>query len=225
MVNSLRRIPLIAPALALTAVAIHALLGAPDYLVFERGGLAPLDLARLFTCHLTHWSWEHLLWDAAVFALVGSWCERIDRRAFAIFLATAAVAIPIIVLAAIPELDSYAGLSGIDVGAVILAVTISLFRRESPVPRSSMRGRARGQVSRKPGVTPPPRQAVALGLMGLAVVAKVVYELLAGRTVMFDADAGFVPVPLAHLVGVVVGLVVAFAKVVKQRAVRQDRTA
>jgi rhomboid family GlyGly-CTERM serine protease len=185
-------------------VVIHAVLGTPEYLVFERGEGGPLDLARLFTCHLTHWSWEHLLWDAAVFAVVGSWCERLDRRAFAVFLVASAVAIPPIVLLVRSDLGSYAGLSGIDIGAAALAVCLSLGR--------AVRRDDRGA-------------AALIATFGVALVAKLIYELVAGRTVMFDEDAGFVPVPLAHLVGVVVGLIVALAKVVKQRPVRQDRAA
>jgi len=229
------RPPLIAPLLAIAAVVLRALPGVSEHLVFARGGSSLFDLGRLLTCHLVHWSWEHLLWDVAVFAVVGSWCERLDRKAFAIFLALAAIAIPPIVLAADPSLGAYAGLSGIDVGAVVFAVTLSLFRmrgragsRQAAAP-ARMAGRAGGQVSRTPGAAPPPRQATAqsvlVGLLGAAVVAKVVYELAAGRTVMFDASAGFVPVPLAHLIGVCAGLVVALSKVAKNRALRQDRTA
>ena len=102
----------------------------------------------------------------------------------------------------------------------MFAVTFSLIR---------VVGRARGQVSRTPGAAPPPGQAAAqlgfLGLLGIAVVTKVVYELAAGRTVMFDASADFVPVPLAHLVGLCFGAAVAIATVAKKRAVRQDRAA
>lgn len=208
--SKLSRMPLLAPLLAIGAVAIHATLGAPEQLIFARDGFAPPDLARLFSCHLVHWNWEHLLWDATVFAVVGSWCERLDRRAFAIFLAVAAFAIPLIVLAVHPEIVSYAGLSGLDVGAVMFGVCVSLFRRVPHVGAVSMEGRAGREW--------------LLGLLGAAVVAKVIYELLAGRTVVFDESAGFVPVPLAHLVGVCVGLAVAIGTVVKGRAVRQDRT-
>ena len=223
------RLPIIAPLLAIAAVLLRAMPEVSEHLVFERGGLSLLDLGRLVTCHLVHWNWEHLLWDVAVFTVVGSWCERLDRRAFVVFLGLAAIAIPPVVLAAQPELTSYAGLSGIDVGAVIFAVAITLIRQLPLLRQSRMVGRARGQVSRRPGAAPPPRQAgarfVLLGLLGIAVVAKVVYELAAGRTVMFDASADFVPVPLAHLVGVCIGLAVALSTVAKKRLVRQDRTA
>ncbi|MBW2276121.1 MAG: rhomboid family intramembrane serine protease [Deltaproteobacteria bacterium] len=224
-----RRLPLITPLFALAAVVLRVLPEVSDQLVFVRGGSSVLDLGRLFTCHLVHWSWEHLLWDALVFTVVGSWCERLDRKAFAIFLATAAIAIPPVVLLVNPVLGSYAGLSGLDVGAVMFAVSVSLLRQFPVRKQTRMEGRASGKVSRKPGAALPARQAAARiwfpSLLGIAVVGKVVYELLAGRTVMFDASADFIPVPLAHLVGVCVGAVVAIATVAKNRAVRQDRAA
>jgi hypothetical protein len=64
-----------------------------------------------------------------------------------------------------------------------------------------------------------------VSLLGIAVVAKVIYEVTAGRTVMFDSPAEFVPVPAAHLVGICVGLVVAITAVAKNPPVRQDRIA
>jgi len=223
------RIPIVAPLFALAALILHALPEISDQLVFVRGGSSLLDFGRLFTCHLVHWNWEHLLWDAAVFAVLGSWCERLDRRAFAIFLALAAVAIPPIVLAAHPGLNSYAGLSGLDVGALVFAVTITLFRQFPFRIQSRMEGRDGGRCLESLETAPPPWQAAAqtavVGLLGVAVLAKVVYELVAGRSVMFDASAGFVPVPLAHLVGLCLGAAVAIATVAKNRPVRQDRAA
>jgi hypothetical protein len=222
------RLPVITTILALTAVALRAMPEVSDQLVFERGGPSLLALGRLFSCHLVHWNWAHLLWDVAVFTAVGSWCERLDRKAFAVFLGLAAIAIPPIVLAAHTELSSYAGLSGIDVGALIFAVTISLIRRLPYRRQLRMVGRDGGRCPESLEAAPPPWQAAAqlwfLGLLGAAVVAKVVYELAAGRTVMFDSTADFVPVPLAHLVGICVGMAAALATFAKNRPVRQDRT-
>jgi rhomboid family GlyGly-CTERM serine protease len=192
------RAPVIAPVFALAAVSLFLLVGPAEPLLFTRGELGPLALLSLLTCHLAHWSLEHVLWDAAVFALVGSWCERLDRRAFAAFLGIAAVAIPPIVLLARPEITSYAGLSGLDVGALVLAVGLSL---------------RRGDL----------RRQLPVLLLGVGVVAKVVYELLAGHTMLFDSSADFVPLPLAHLIGALVGAAVVAARVVKTARLGHNR--
>ncbi|GMU24687.1 MAG: hypothetical protein AMXMBFR13_47600 [Phycisphaerae bacterium] len=63
-------------------------------LQYERTGLAAGELWRIVSCHLTHFSLEHLFWDVIMFAAVGALCERRSPRRFLACLAGAGVVIP-----------------------------------------------------------------------------------------------------------------------------------
>lgn len=163
--------------LAAAATGIFLIPGAAEALQLDREH--PVQLWRWLTCHATHASWEHLIWDVAVFVALGAFCERIDACRFWICLGAAAMAIPAGVLAALPQIDTYRGLSGLD---------------------SALFGLAAAHALRTPA-----RWAALVLIAGFA--AKVAVETLTGTTVFVDAEsAGFVPVPLAHAVGFAVGL-------------------
>ena len=87
------------------------------------------------------------------------------------------------------QVAEYRGLSGID-SAVFAYVAIALARDARAANRYSL-----------------------VGLVGLLLAgfgAKMVYELATGNTLFVDSDRGrFTPLPLVHLVGAAVGLVLA----------------
>jgi rhomboid family GlyGly-CTERM serine protease len=141
---------------------------------------------RLVTCHWLHWSTNHLAWDLAMFAVLGSLCERRSRGRFLGSLLVSAVAIPLVVMVAHPELASYRGLSGIDSALFGLLVTEHFVAG----------ARARNWGS-----------AVMFGLMGAALFVKIALEMHAQAN-LFVSDTSFTPVPLAHLVGALVGLAI-----------------
>jgi rhomboid family GlyGly-CTERM serine protease len=138
---------------------------------------------RVFTCHWLHWSWNHMVWDLAMFVLLGSLCEIRDRRRYLQMLAVSSAVIPLFVMTWHPELTTYRGLSGLDSG---LFAFLALDMMRERLHRSDR------------------RSAFLFGacLAGLGI--KIVWEVFAGGNI-FVSDASFVPVPLAHLVGGVVG--------------------
>jgi len=159
------------------------------WLQFDRSAHQAGQWWRLLTCHLTHWSAEHLLWDVLVFVVAGASCEIASRRRFVLAIVASAVLIPLSVWKLAPDLQTYRGLSGIDAALIVLLATTTI--------------RAQWAQRRWAGAA---GTVVLLGLFG----AKTLYEQVTGQGMFVDAAAaGFVPVPLAHAVGAMAGLVAA----------------
>lgn len=180
---SIRGLVLAATAAAL---ALHILPGAPAALALDWRAVATGAWWQLATGHLVHWSAEHLLWDAAVFAALGWACAG---RAPVRTVVALALGLPLVAFAVrlgAPELATYRGLSGLDTALFALLV--------ADLVRAAWSGRARGP-------------ATALGLACTAALA-VKLGVEAGGATLFVRGGGtdFVPVPAAHLGGAVAGL-------------------
>lgn len=145
------------------------------------------SLHKLAACHLLHWSWNHFAWDIAVFVVAGAICESRWKPQFLSLLAVSIFAIPITVAIAQPELLCYRGLSGID--SALFALAAGMFLTEEV--RSGNW-----------------QSACPAGLAVLAQFLKILLENNAGHT-LFVNDAGFTPVPMAHLAGALAGSVIA----------------
>jgi len=179
-------LPGVSLCVVVVAFALRLWPGAVDGLAYVPGALAAGQWWRLVGCHLAHWSFDHTLWDALTFLLVGSWCEAAGRSRMLAATLAAAVAIPPVVLAVQPELTAYAGLSGLDVA--LCALLLTRVTRE--------RWRDAGAALR----------ATLVGV-GVVMTGKLAYEFLAGGLWFVRSYASdFVPVPLAHLVGACIGV-------------------
>lgn len=162
-------------------------LGPP--LQYDRGAIAAGQWWRAVTGHWTHWSLDHLLWDAATFAALGMLAEARHRGRFLICTASSAVAISAGVWLLRPDVTSYRGLSGIDCGLfTLVAVSIA---------RDAVRA----------------RRPVAASLAAAALlcfVLKTAWEITSGAALFVDAAAaGFTSLPLAHALGGAAGLLAA----------------
>ncbi|HWN97080.1 MAG TPA: rhombosortase [Methylomirabilota bacterium] len=148
----------------------------------------PWQLWRWLTAHFCHWSVEHLAWDLVVFAVLGAICERHDRAQFLISLAVAAVAITLATCLFLPNLTSYRGLSGLD-STLFGWLAAKLFA---------------DAISKRDG-----KLAVVTAAFTCAFIVKLAFEWTSASTVFVSNTRGdFVPVPLAHAVGAVVGIAV-----------------
>ena len=148
------------------------------------------ELWRLVTAHLTHFDFDHLCWDVAALLVLGSLAERDDRRATALTLLSAAVVIGLGVWLFQPHFTTYRGLSGLD-SALYGLVCARLVAAGA---------RARHSFSVVIG---------GLALIGFAL--KCGAELTLGETIFTaGAAAGYAPVPLAHVLGLGVGIFAAF---------------
>lgn len=178
------------PALLLGLPALLPWLrrGATPWLEYDRQRIAGGEAWRIVTCHWTHWTADHLLWDLGVFVLLAALCWRLGRVRTAAALAASALLIPLALWRLEPGFDRYRGLSGLD-SALFVLLAVALIRRE----RSTGRG---GAV------------ALLAGLL-VAFAAKLAFEAVTGGTLFVDGSGAFVPVPLAHLAGGVCGAVAA----------------
>ncbi len=158
-------------------------------LQFNREAVAPGQLWQIFTGHLTHWGWNHLVWDLAVFAVLGALCESLHRVRYLICLAVSAILIPLGICLFSPELNTYRGLSGIDTGLFAMLSGYLLFEKWS--------AREWAWVA-----------ILAISQLGLGL--KFAFEIASKQTLFVDCvAANFQPVPLAHAIGACVGISVA----------------
>lgn len=168
--------------------AATALLGASSLLVAAWPRLAEaaqLDRAlvarqpwRILTGHVAHFSGTHLAYDLVVLLALGWVCETRWPARTRASLGLAMLACSAAVLLGAPGLDTYRGLSGLDSALfVLLAARLGAERGSPALPV----------------------------LAGLALLAKTGYELRTDVALFAGADR-FVPVPIAHVAGAAVGL-------------------
>ena len=180
-----RRAPRAALLLTLVAGFIHLFYGLRIQLLYERSALVHHELWRLLTCHWVHLSWDHLFWSALTFLGLGSLCELIDKKKFYATVGVSALLIPIAIWWGMPDLSIYGGLSGLDCALWALLMVL-LIKRES---RSGSR-----------------IWVAFFSLLLVGLIAKITYESITGMTLFVSNNhTGMVPVPLAHLVGGIVG--------------------
>ncbi len=174
--------------LVLFTITVAIVPGVSTALQFDRHASIGGAWWQFLSGHFVHWNIEHLFWDLTMFAMLGCFCEKRSRQRFVVALLLAGLAIPIALWTWLPDLQTYRGLSGLDT-ALFTLLTAGLLREH-------WRGRRWAWV-------------LAIGglLMGLAT--KIAFELATGTTLFVDAAAAnFQPVPLAHVVGGVIGLAV-----------------
>jgi rhomboid family GlyGly-CTERM serine protease len=183
-----RRLPGASLLLALPAFCFQILPRLACRCQFDRRAIAAGEVWRLVTGHWTHWSLDHLLWDLAAFTGLAVACELAPgcgRKRMLGAVGLAAVAIPAVLWVALPRLATYRGLSGID-SALFVLLAVTVLREDLAACR---------------------RGWAWIGLLALAAfLAKCGYEAATGRA-LFAAASGFVPVPLAHLIGGLSGLI------------------
>ena len=175
--------PLVTLALAAIAGVVAAAPALQLHLVGAREEIVAGEIWRLLTAHVVHASANHFAWDLAAFVVLGVLCERAGRARFVACLCGSALLIPAGLWLWQPTLSSYCGLSGIDSALFVLLVA-GVLRRAA--------------AARQPFVV------VAASLLAAGFVAKVGYEFTTASTV-FVTSVG-TPVPLAHVIGAVVGL-------------------
>ena len=137
----------------------------------------------LWSGHLLHYTMDHFVWDALMFVMFACLLWSKERWCMWLWLVVAAPIISIFVFSVEPGLQEYRGLSALD---TMLCVRFFL----EFLKRGSLWGRW------VLGVLP---------LFGLSL--KIGYELMTDRALFVaDLGAGVVPLPSAHLGGLVLGL-------------------
>ncbi|HEY7213638.1 MAG TPA: rhombosortase [Thermoanaerobaculia bacterium] len=158
--------------------------GAGELFEYDRARLAAGEVWRLLTCHFTHWTAEHLLWDLGTFIALAIGCAPFGLRRLGVTLGAAALAVPLAVWVALPSMVRYRGLSGLDSALFALLAFAVL---------------ATARAEGRPWLVLAARAALAV------FAAKLSWELATASPVFVGPGSGFVAVPLAHLAGAACG--------------------
>ena len=186
--TSTARFPWLTTALGVATLAAWTVPGAADVLAFDRDALAAGAWWRVVTGHFVHWTTNHLVWDLGAFLVLGGLIERRSRREFGLTLVSAAAAISAGVWLFAPQLETYRGLSGLD--TALFAAIVARAGCESFARRAWL--------------------STAISTLAvMAFVVKTTVECVGQQPLFVAADATFVSVPLAHIVGACVGTAVA----------------
>lgn len=151
------------------------------------------EVWRLWTGHLVHFGAAHLRGDLLAFAVWAALLEQGHRRVLALIVLGGAPLLALAILGIHPQLAEYRGLSGLDCSLVVALLG------------------ARGLASER---------GRSLGVACLALfLAKCAYELVVGRAILApDLGDGVKLLPLAHVLGAVVGWAAYRAQVRGHRA-------
>lgn len=181
-------LPWLTIGLVATVLSLHCLPPAVTLLEYQPAAVAAGQYWRLLTWHLVHWSNQHLLWDLLAFAILGALAEQHSRRLTVLALLGGALAISLAVPLIHPDLPSCRGLSGVDCAlfGLVWWQCLSTAWSQDDGPRTFL-----------------------FALVGVGFLLKTLYEIRLGQA-LFAGD-GFVPLPVAHLVGLGVGLLVAYS--------------
>ena len=182
-----RNFPYVTLLLGCIVLIINRLPPVAAWLQFDRSAILHGELWRIVTGHLTHWSSSHLFWDILVFLVLAGIIEWFSRKQLLAFIAAASFFISLLVFVGLPDMKYYRGLSGLDSGLFI--VLLVMFYRM----------KAKGQVF---------LLQVPYFVMGFLFFIKSAFELLAGETIFVDSSDLFIPVPLAHIGGMFIGLAI-----------------
>ncbi len=162
------------------AIAFQLFLGMGEMFQWQRGG-SPVTC---LTGHLTHWSWNHLVWDLTAFATLAFAALRIIPQRFMLCLFVAGIVIPLEIALNQPQFETYRGLSGID-SALFGLVIAGLWKLKRRRSTKWIAGTA------------------AVGFLG-----KTFYELATGDTVFVEqTQEVFIPATSAHISGFLVGVI------------------
>ena len=172
--------------LALTGALLgFALPQFQSLLIYDREAILAGELWRLFTGHWVHFSATHLGCNLAVLGVAGLILETGAAARTARLLLVTPWFISAGLLLCEPQLNCYGGLSGLATAAVV-ALALDAFARRRQAPRAGWTA------------------VFLLLLFGL----KTVFEWHTHRSLFtLDADAGFMVVPLSHLLGGIAALV------------------
>ena len=149
-------------------------------LVYDRQAIGEGQWWRLLTGHVLHWHASHLWWDVLPFLALGSACEWIHRNRYVCMCSLAALMIGLGIYRGLPDMNFYAGLSGI-VSAQFIAVALVAMQSRDIVLRC------------------------AGGSAGLLFGGKLVWEWCSGTALFVDGNP-YPPVPLAHALGALAGV-------------------
>ena len=179
---STARMPVQTLAICATALLVYLVPGLMPLLIYDRAAIAHGELWRLLTGNLVHLSDAHVALDLAAFLIAGTIIEQRGYRHFTTLCVSAAALIGTAIYLFEPTLQFYGGLSGIVTAAVVYLCL--------------------------QGMTEQGSWRWLCATMLAALSAKLWFELVSGKSLLLVVGGGnFVPVPLSHLTGAVVAVI------------------
>ncbi|MFW2366895.1 MAG: rhombosortase [Desulforhopalus sp.] len=182
-----RNLPIFTLTLAIFSLVISST-SLRHTLQYDRVAVAGGQLWLLLTGHFSHWSPDNLLWDLLVFVVLGVMTERRSRSGLILCLGGSATLISGLLWFVLQDMDCYRGLSGLD--SALFSFTALWMVRERIHTRDY-------------------REAGLILLVSATFLFKIVYESYTQESVFTSSVDLFTPVPLAHLAGGFVGIIVA----------------
>lgn len=190
--SAVAKFPWLTGAVCLCAAGAFVLLPRTEgFPLLVRGAGWREGVPALWTTQLLHLDLRHLLLNLCAGGLAFGWLELLSRRLLAACLLVAAPVCAGAALLAMPELESYRGLSGLAHAAAGALLALAWVRGQ--------RGWA---------------------LAGLCVAAaKLLLEFRGGSSLFLDTEAGrALSTPPAHLAGLLCGLVLGLAAGLRVRS-------
>jgi rhomboid family GlyGly-CTERM serine protease len=152
-----------------------------DILVYDRSLILSGEIWRLLSGSLVHFSKGHLLSDLLTFAVSGLIIESRRYSGFGILCVISAVGVGVVSLLFLPDMYRYGGLSAIGISAITYLCLFSLIKNE-------------------------PKRWIYFIIL-LLTAFKIIHEIATGQMLFASADnTSIVPVPLAHLTGIIVAI-------------------
>ena len=114
-----RRLPWLVAGIALASVVIQLVPSLRSTLLYDRVALSQGQVWRLWTGHLVHFGWPHLVVDAGLLLIVGWFAERL----YPVFTRCALLLMPAFISGCLYWLDPamlrYGGLSAVNLGLLL----------------------------------------------------------------------------------------------------------
>ena len=177
--------PFVSCLMALFALSVHLIPSLPDFMDLKPECQGMGLIVRLFTCHFTHWSWDQLFWDLAVFVTLCMEVEKSSVQGALVCILVSAFSISLMLIVMMPEALPYRGLSGVD-SALLGWGLCERFK-------TTLHGNCR----------------IAYGLIAVLFIGKIFYEMEFNQCLFVRSLDGVVPLPETHLMGFVVGVILA----------------
>ena len=179
------RLPRATILVVVAALVVAASPQAGAALVYDRALILHGEWWRIVTGHWVHFSLSHLFWNLVVLVPAGAWVERLAPHRTRVLFLLSPLVIGVVLFAADPALQRYAGFSGVAAAVLALLALTQL---------------AAGHPDRWFWRT-------VLGMIAVKIAA----ELALGRPGFAHfSDTSIRPVPLAHLAGVACACAVHF---------------
>jgi rhomboid family GlyGly-CTERM serine protease len=152
-----------------------------EALQYDRSKIAAGQVWRVLTCHWTHWTPEHLFWDALAWSILFTMCLLTDKKQTILVLILVSCAVPLSIWLFQPEIIFYRGLSGLDTALFQLYL----------LQRWIVCRREKDYV----GLT-------ILSVVFIGLILKILFECVTHSHVFVSTlGAGVIGLPLAHIVG------------------------